>query len=136
MQNYYGRIWVYRDPDRQLVGFGTFDICKDCLQYARTPLHSYIPLLAVNPATERRGHGTSIVRHLISEAAIVALQYDRLFDVLFLDVYTANEGAIKLYEKCGFATLTDEPIPDPKEDGKPYIIMARRVSDPPSPLIF
>ena len=70
----------------------------------------------MNPAAERRGHGTSIVRHLIGEAAILVRQSRGYYDVLFLDVYTANESAISLYGKCGFTTLTDEPIPDTRED--------------------
>jgi tripartite-type tricarboxylate transporter receptor subunit TctC len=41
-----------------------------------------------------------------------------------------NEKAIGLYKKYEFEALTDEPIPDPKEDGKPYFIMARRVFGP------
>jgi ribosomal protein S18 acetylase RimI-like enzyme len=136
IQNSYCQVWVYRDPDGRLVGFGTFDVCEDCRQYAERPLHSYVPLLAVNPAAERRGHGTSIVRHLIGEAAILARRSRGYYDVLFLDVYTANESAISLYRKCGFATLTDEPIPDPKENGKPYIIMAKRIIDSSGLLIL
>ncbi len=131
MQNSYCQVWVYRDPDGRLVGFGTFDVCDDCRQYAERPLHSYVPLLAVNPAAERRGHGTSIVRHLIGEAAILGRRSRGYYDVLYLDVYTDNESAIGLYHKCGFVTLTDEPIPDPRENGRPYVIMAIRVSSPP-----
>jgi GNAT superfamily N-acetyltransferase len=123
-----GRIWVYRDPDSRLVGFGTIDVCGDYRDYTAGQPHPYIPLLAVNPTIKSLGYGTSIVRHLIGEAAFLARRPGGCHDVLFLDVYTANVKAIQLYEKCGFENVTVEPIPDPLEDGSPYIIMAKRVS--------
>jgi len=127
-----GRIWVYRDPESRIVGFGTIDLCDDYRDYTEGQPHPYIPLLAVSPIVQRCGHGTSIVRHLIGEAAILARPPGGCHDVLFLDVYTANKGAISVYERCGFETITVEPIPDPVEDDKPYIIMARRVSVAPA----
>jgi ribosomal protein S18 acetylase RimI-like enzyme len=127
-----GRTWVYRDPENRLVGFGTIDVCDDYRDYTAGQPHPYIPLLAVNPTAQGCGHGTSIVRHLIGEAAILwRLQRD-CHDVLFLDVYTVNVRAISLYKTCGFETVTTEPIADPLEDDKPYIIMARRVSIAPA----
>ena len=122
-----GRVWVYTDPGGQLVGFGTFDVCDEYLQYTAGQVHPYIPLLAVNRPFEGLGYGKSIVRHLIGEAAL-SCRSSNCHDVLFLDVYTANKKAIGLYERCEFTIITDEPIPDPDEDGKPYIIMTRRVS--------
>jgi len=127
-----GRIWVYRDPQSQLVGFGTIDVCDDWGVYAAGQPHPYIPLLAVNPIVQACGHGKSIVRHLIGEAAILARSRGGCHDVLFLDVYTANERAIRLYEGCGFERITVDPIPDPLEGGKPFIIMAKRVSVAPT----
>jgi GNAT superfamily N-acetyltransferase len=127
VRDWFCKIWIYRDPENQLAGFGTFHVGMDCSQYAGKVVHSYIPLLAVNPTIESRGYGTAIVRHLIGEAAILAYRSEGLLDVLFLDVYAANTKAITVYQKCGFAILTDEPIPDPQENGKPYVIMARRV---------
>ena len=53
---------------------------------------------------------------------------DGCSDVLFLDVYTSNEKALRLYEKCGFVKVSDESRLDPDEDNRPYFIMARRVS--------
>jgi ribosomal protein S18 acetylase RimI-like enzyme len=73
----------------------------------------------VNPVIQSRGYGTSIVRHLIGEAAILARHQRGCHDVLFLDVYAANERAIGLYKRCGFETITAEPIPDPQENGAP-----------------
>jgi ribosomal protein S18 acetylase RimI-like enzyme len=124
------RIWAYRDPAKKIVGIGTFDVCSDCSQYTKTSAHPYIPLLAVNPTMPSLGYGTSIVRHLIGEAAILAIQSGGALDVLFLDVYASNLKAISLYEKCGFVKMMDEPIADPLEDNKLYFIMAQRVSGP------
>jgi GNAT superfamily N-acetyltransferase len=120
-------IWTYRDADGSLVGFGTLDVCSECGQFTGRKPHPYIPLLAVNPTMTGKGCGTSIVRHLIDEAALLALR-GLCHDVLFLDVYTTSQDAIRLYTKCSFATVSPEPIPDPQEGGKTYIVMAKRLS--------
>jgi len=120
-------IWTYRDPNGSLVGFGTLDVCGECGEFTGGNLHPYIPLLAINPTIKSRGYGTSIVHHLIDEAALLALS-GLCHDVLFLDVYTTNEKAIRVYTGCGFATVSPEPIPDSQEGGKTYIVMAKRVS--------
>ena len=123
----YGRIWIYRDPEQRLVGFSTIDVCTDYIAHTAGQPHPYIPLLAVNPTIKSLGYGASIVRHLIGEAALLAYK-GGCYDVLFLDVYTTNGKAIKVYRDCGFTQVGDEPIPDPQEGGKPYIVMAKRVS--------
>lgn len=123
------RIWTYRDPAGSFVGFGTLDVCYDCREYTDDKLHAYIPLLAVNPTIKSMGYGTSIVRHLIDEAALLALQ-GLCHPVLFLDVYTSSDKAIRVYEQCGFTSVTPEPIADEKEGGKTYIVMAKRISIP------
>jgi GNAT superfamily N-acetyltransferase len=127
------RIWVYRDPDGQFVGFSTLDVCDDYARFTAGRPHPYIPLLAVNPAIKSRGYGTSIVQHLIDEATSLARTADGCHDVLFLDVYTTSVKAITLYTKCGFVSLTDEPIVDrAAEGGETYIVMALRVSVTPA----
>jgi GNAT superfamily N-acetyltransferase len=65
-----GRVWIYRDQDSRLIGFGTFDVCDEYHQYTAGQDHPYIPLLAVHPEFEGLGYGKSIVRHLIGEAAL------------------------------------------------------------------
>jgi ribosomal protein S18 acetylase RimI-like enzyme len=89
--------------------------------------HLYIPLLAVNPGKQRLGHGTSILKHLIAEAAL-ALSDPTVtcHDVLFLDVYTSSVSARELYLKFGFQKVTDA-IHDPAEN-KDFIVMGRRIS--------
>lgn len=122
-----GQIWVYKDTSGQLAGFGTLDFCKEYENYSDGRLHSYIPLLAKNPAIRTPGYGTSIIWHLINEAALLVnlLGCD---DVLYLDAYEHSIAAMKLYEKVGFARLIDEPIPDSLENGRRYYIMAKRVA--------
>ena len=88
-----GHIWVYRDPQGLVVGFGTLDLRDHYSDFTGGALHPYIPLLAVNPAIRSLGFGTSIVTHLISEAATLAGRGDCL-NVLFLDVYESNEKSI------------------------------------------
>ncbi len=122
------RTWVYLDPAIRLVGFGTLDVCDEYRLYTEGQPHPYIPLLAVNPTSQRLGHGTSIVDHLVAEATILVQHQRGIHDALFLDVYTDNEAAIQLYARSGFETITTEPIPDRNENDRPYIIMARRVS--------
>jgi ribosomal protein S18 acetylase RimI-like enzyme len=125
----FGRVWVYRDPPGNTVGLGTLDVCQDYQQFTAGKFHCYIPLLAVNPAYQKRGHGRSIVEHLIAEATLIAQSPAGISDLLFLDVYTANKGAISLYQKCGFVSLNPgAPIPDPQENNEPYVIMARNVA--------
>jgi ribosomal protein S18 acetylase RimI-like enzyme len=129
----FGLVWVYRDPDSNTVGFGTLDVCKEYERFSKGKHHCYIPLLAVNPAFQKRGHGRSIVQHLIGEAVLIARSPGNFSDRLFLDVYTANQGAISLYEKCGFVPLNpDFPIPDPAENNEPYFVMARNVAVAPA----
>jgi ribosomal protein S18 acetylase RimI-like enzyme len=102
-------------------------VCEECRDFTGGIPHPYIPLLATNPTTQGKGYGTSIVRHLIDEAALLVLRVG-CHDVLFLDVYTTSHAAIRVYGKCGFETVTSEPISDPDEDDQTYIIMGKRVS--------
>jgi ribosomal protein S18 acetylase RimI-like enzyme len=124
-----GLVWVYQDPHGNSVGFGTLDLCKDYEQFTNGRLHLYIPLLAVNPPFQRLGHGRSIVEHLIGEAVLTTSRASVFSDLLFLDVYAANVGAITLYEKMGFEILNrDCPLFDLEEKNAPYFVMAKRIS--------
>lgn len=119
------RIFIYRDPRGQPVGFGTLDVCGDCSALVANAPHPYIPLLAVNPTIQSLGYGTSILHHLVSEAAVLA-RLNVCADILFLDVYTASTKARALYDRAGFQAVTGE-IFDAVEK-MPYIVMAKRVS--------
>jgi ribosomal protein S18 acetylase RimI-like enzyme len=121
------RIWIYRDPSDRLVGFGTLDVCNDYYGFTGGVSHPYIPLLAVNPTIKSLGYGTSIVRHLIGEAALLAYR-GSCHDLLFLDVYTTSKRAIDLYDRCEFVILTEVPLIDALDGNKEYFVMAKRVS--------
>jgi ribosomal protein S18 acetylase RimI-like enzyme len=122
-------IWAYRDPNGELVGFGTIDLCTDYADYADDRRHPYIPLLAVKPSKEGRGIGTKIVQHRIAQAVILVHRVD-CSDVLFLDVYEDKENVIRLYEKpeCGFEKLPRKPIPDDRENNRTFIIMTKSLA--------
>jgi len=49
------RIWAYRDSDREIVGFGTIDVCTEYNRLRNNRPYPYIPLLAVNPAVKDAG---------------------------------------------------------------------------------
>lgn len=121
-----GQIWVFRDPDKILVGFGTLDICPLYADVAGG-VHPYIPLLAVNPGIKSKGYGNTILNYLISAAAI-ACKHHGCCDWLFLDVYTTSDRAIALYERNEFDFLGADPESDEEADGKPYWVMAKQIS--------
>jgi ribosomal protein S18 acetylase RimI-like enzyme len=120
-------IYGFRDPadQNELVGFGTLSVSSLYSQYLNGAKHCYIPLLAVHPDKNGRGHGRAIVEHLVREAA--RRSADRtLSPRVLLDVYTANAPAVGLYGKCGFEILNpNHPIPDPAENQEPYVIMSK-----------
>ncbi len=123
-----GRFSIYTDPAKNIVGFGTLNICNDYSILTGGMSHVYIPLLAVHPQMLGQGHGRSIVEHLINEAAcIVQANPNDLFHSLFLDVYETSVAAIALYQKCGFTILHGGPFVDPL-NGMKYHVMALRVS--------
>ena len=118
------QIFLYRDPKGQPVGFGTLDLCA---YYTVGGVeHPYIPLLAVNPTITSLGYGTSIVRHLVGEAAVLSQLISSCDDTVFLEVYSTSTRAVALYKRELFQPVTDE-ILDSVEN-KPYVVMAKRVS--------
>ena len=124
------RIWTYRDPDSEVVGFGSLEIDEEYLDFTDGQRHPYIPLLAVNKPMEGRGHGQSIVRHLIREATILASGPGGCHDRLFLDVYADNTRAIELYKKCGFTKTAGQPRRHRAEGNRPYVIMFHKLPVP------
>lgn len=126
-------LWGYRDAQvgQQLVGFGCHMIADYYCDFTNGVKHCYIPLLSVNPGIQSRGYGRAIVEHLVAVAQNEHAQQPlgTLSDYLFLDVYTANDRAIKLYEKCQFTILNkSNPIPDPDENQEPYYVMASHLT--------
>lgn len=122
-----GRVWVYADSQRNLVGFGTIDICKDYGDLTGDTYHAYIPLLAVHPDHRGKGYGRVVVDHLTGEAACtISEQPSRLHPAVFLDVYEQSAAAYALYQKCGFVDLAPDCLVDPI-NGERYRVMAKRV---------
>src|SRR5437867_10509403 len=62
----YCDLWAYRDPEMNIVGFGTLSVSSDYIELTGN-LHFYIPLLGVHPEKRGLGHGRTIVEHLVSE---------------------------------------------------------------------
>lgn len=113
------------------VGFGTLDVCHVWDVFTDGQSHPYIPLLATNPGVKSLGYGTTVLQHLIAEAA-ETVRRTGCHDVLYLDVYTTSDKAIKLYTDNGFRPVVDTPFADEADAGKLYLIMRRRVSVAPA----
>ena len=120
-------LWVYSDPAPAIVGFGTIQISDNAASSRKDGVTHTFHCWQSTQQSSGLGHGTVIVRHLISEAAKLVVGR-RCHDVLFLDVYADNDAAIKLYKKCGFEQLPIPSIPDDRENGRLYIYMSKRVS--------
>jgi ribosomal protein S18 acetylase RimI-like enzyme len=122
------QVWGYRDPEGKTVGFGTLDLCHEYKRFTNGKAHCYLPVLAVHPDFEGRGHGRSIVQHLIlaAELALTLRGPEHCSEYFFLDVYTANQRAISLYEKFKFGILSP-PIQDPDENNETYVVMAKKL---------
>jgi len=120
------QIMGYLNREREIVGFGTIEISGEYQSLTGGRPHPYLPLLAVSPGHQGKGYGTAIVNHLVLLASHFA-RAGKCHDVLFLDVYESSTAAIHLYRKCGFETMVADPLDDPIER-KRYFVMARRVS--------
>lgn len=132
------RVWVFRDPAGQAVGFGSLVVVDYYAEFVDGKYHPYIPVLGVHPGCYGLGYGPRIVDYLTGEAMRLVRDIPGLSDILFLDVYAANQKAIGLYEKkFGFGVQNpDHPIPDPRENNEPYFVMAKSLvvtPPPPSP---
>lgn len=129
------RVWVFRDPTGQAVGFGTLVAIDYYARFAGGKYHPYVPVLGVHPKFYGLGYGPRIVEYLTAEAVRLVRLFPGLSDLLFLDVYAANQKAINLYrDKFHFVVLNpDTPIPDEKENNEPYFVMAKSLAIAPSP---
>ena len=71
-----------------------------------TPVSWHIEAMAVLPEYRGQGLGRRFIELAKEQAG------DNGFDVLSLHVFEANEGARRLYQRCGFEILDRVPIPD------------------------
>jgi ribosomal protein S18 acetylase RimI-like enzyme len=131
MQRGRAGIFLYTDVNREVIGFGTIDVCLDYKYLTGNRPHPHIPLIAVRPDLRGKGIGTLIVKHLIGEALLRASWPGlNCYQAVFLEVYTDNSAGIRTYQKNGFENLSDEPSYD-TEEKKNYFIMVRSLSIAP-----
>ncbi len=71
-----------------------------------TPVSWHVEVVAVLPEYQGRGLGQRFI------ALAKAQARKNGFDTLSLHVFEANEGAIRLYRRCGFTAVDRVPIPD------------------------
>ena len=80
------------DPLRAEV----FAVFERMGSYHPTEPHWYLPLIGVDPAHQRRGHGAALLRHTLS-------QCDRERTVAYLE--SSNPANVPLYRRHGFQEL-------------------------------
>ena len=92
-----------------------------------TPVSWHIEVMAVLPEYQGQGLGKEFI-----EIAKVQGR-DNGFDKLSLHVFEANQGARRLYERCGFKAIDRIPIPDalplPHLQGNILMICDLRLGD-------
>lgn len=100
------RIFVVCD-DNRVIGYAGMIVTGEEVQ---------ITNVAVHPEKRRLGVGRMLMKALISEAESVGGR------VMFLEVRVHNEGAIRLYEQCGFVSVGVRKnfYSHPTEDGCIY----------------
>lgn len=82
--------------------------------------HRELISMWVSPAYRGRGIGTELVDKVAEWARAQGAE------VLGLMVTTGNDGAQRLYERCGFR-LTGETVPHPRKDDLAELGMTRRL---------
>lgn len=106
-------IWLYRNEDKEVVGFGSLGISEwkwPPPDGPRTEI-AIIPYVAVQQRFQGKPDGIAkeeryagqIIGHLIDEAR------ERGYDTLGLHVNRDNYRAISFYERWGFQRLSDNP---------------------------
>jgi ribosomal protein S18 acetylase RimI-like enzyme len=87
---------VFRDSlpaERQVAVFGVFGRMA---RYHPSEPHWYLPLIGVDPAHQRRGHGSALLQHALARC-------DRDHAPAYLE--SSNPANLPLYERHGFAVL-------------------------------
>ena len=91
-------------PDDPFIPAERLAILNSC--FPPTPLSWHIEAMAVLPEYQGQGLGRRFI-----EIAKGQCRHNG-FDVLSLYVFEANEGARRLYQRCGFKSVDRVPIPD------------------------
>ncbi len=117
------RDWAYVDlvsarrPDgrRQVVGYCNFWLVRD---------EVHILNVAVHPDHRRRGHGRTIMRHVVDFARRHRCR------CVTLEARRSNEGAISLYKEYGFQAVGIRPKYY-VEDREDAVVMLLELPEPP-----
>lgn len=105
--------WVALDDEDRVAGYGLMSTAVD---------EAHVLNLCVGPAYRRRGIGTFLLTHLISEAARA-----RMVRIL-LEVRPSNTAALALYRAQGFVPIGRRKRYYPAHDGREdAILLARRL---------
>ncbi|MBO9152087.1 GNAT family N-acetyltransferase [Chitinophaga sp. GCM10012297] len=86
---------VVAELDGQVIGSGYARI-EEAKHYLKHPQHAYLGFMYVLPEFRGRGVNRAIVENLAGWAR------SRGITEIVLDVYDANEPAVRAYEKAGF----------------------------------
>lgn len=90
---------------------GTIALCRPGTEYAEIarPDELEVRMLAIAPAAQRAGIGSSLMRHVHDTAAAEG------YSVVVLSVIDTNERAAAFYRTLGYARVPErdwEPVPD------------------------
>ena len=91
-------------PDDPFMPAERQAIVNSC--FPPTPVSWHIDAMAVLPEYQGQGLGREFIKIAKSKCR------NNGFDVLSLHVFEANEGARRLYQRCGFEAVDRVPIPD------------------------
>lgn len=83
------------NENRQVIGFAGF-YCND-----KKNKNAYLSLIAVDPLYRNRGVGKCLLDEVVKRSKRAGMEH------LILEVRRANNGAIKFYEKLGFAYMDE-----------------------------
>jgi GNAT superfamily N-acetyltransferase len=91
-------------PDDPFIPAERLAILNSC--FAPTPVSWHIDAMAVLPEYQGRGLGREFIEIAKSQCR------HNGFDMLSLHIVESNEGARRLYQRCGFKAADRVPIPD------------------------
>jgi ribosomal protein S18 acetylase RimI-like enzyme len=97
------KAWVAYNTENQLIGQIFLQLISDRLELADGWNRAYMYSFRIRPSYQGNGLGTRMLS--ILEKEVIGLRYTRLT----LNVACDNHRAIKLYKRCGYQIVADEP---------------------------
>lgn len=95
--------WVLVSVDGAIAGYALMSMAVD---------EAHVLNLCVEPASQRRGLGHKLLKHLLKLARAAQAT------IVLLEVRKSNKAAIKLYESMGFQRLGVRKAYYPAQDGR------------------